>query len=511
MKKSNLRRAYDGARLATILIIVTLAACQADPLRPTATGKLRLSSANATERNARLMSTYDSTKVPGSVPGAFSRAIGRGTSINTGSDSVAWPRSFDDFTYVKLSVSGMISRVWDPQMNPGLNLAGTPYAVLDADAEFMWSQCSGDVMTNFSFSGDHRDNVSACRRSGDNPPSSVTYPPVQEYSVFGVVRGSGRVVRRGYGQPVYPASYYCTNLCVHTVAGSQQVTIEPWASWLLLSAVDSVNEGDVVSFVASGSSPFTNLTVQQWIWVPDVNASTNNPFLGGPRTIACAHNQSTCTTRVFEPGVMYVRAKAGPIPQRVEQARKAIATRPPSVPPTTCPTADSILDVPEVRSMMTELERISKKTTPPKEMAGYLFRLPDGSLRALIDSANSSNNCHTSNFNISLVPAGWMAIAGAHIHPGSIGAPAGCLPGFEYAPGPHGGIASPADWGVTQQGFPHVVMDPDSLVVLRPGTYSDSTQVQTPNGTKVWVPVPNSSEFPQVYSSFPRGGSCSRP
>lgn len=288
--------------------------------------------------------------VLGPVPGRNTITLGFANQT-TARDSAVWPDSFPVNTRVKLTVAGRIERKYNPNIWLSLNLANKPYPSIDADGEFLSSQCWAHIYTSFRISPTaFGSNISACRASSANTPIA---DGATAYEVIGVVRGAGFVGRWTFGQPSYPAMQYCGASpapCVWALQGSQTITIEPTALKLSLKATpDTILSGDVVFFQPSAEGGLA-YSVRSWIWVPDesplppvladipVASVTSNdhglfrdsprPIIPvpsiweregahfgatpltnvtsnlDPRTVYCPATASTCRIPVFQSGVM---------------------------------------------------------------------------------------------------------------------------------------------------------------------------------------------------------------
>ncbi len=396
---------------------------------------------------------------------------------------------------MRLTVQGSIQRQFNNSINVSLGLAGNPYPPLDADGEWLsgYSIKSGYIFTAFSGTGNA--NLLALGSSPNTPSTGG----VDSFTVQGPVRGTGPVRRKNFAQPSYPASHYCGGMqCVIAISGSQTVRLEIGAAQLSLSATpDSVARGTPVTFVASSSQG--SLTVLEWQWWPDKTPSNT--------TTASCGTSATCQTKVYESGTMWVRARTGPNPQTIQAASAAVDA--PEYPVVQCPTGDSIVDSPSVRGMLRALMDSSMGHNPRKEFAGALFRDSNGDERWVIDFANPINSCIEARFTPGGLPPLSQLILFAHSHPYSIGDRT-CKGGF-YAAGRLGGIPSVEDWAIAaNEGYPipRLVIDVDTIAVMRPG----SASATEPGTSGAQLPVPNPSEFSVRYSGHSRvGAQCTRP
>lgn len=177
-----------------------------------------------------------------------------------------------------------------------------------------------------------------------------------------------------------------------------------------------------------------------------------------------------------------------------------------------CPTGDSTLDNPVVRDMLVNLERIGNKTSPPKEMRGYVFRDTVTHIeKFVIDSTNTNNTCYSSQFAGSTPPRS-VPVAGAHTHPFSLNKRVTCRPpGTIYVRGTRGGLPSSYDWNEAGQWpFPHVILDNDLLARYGPTTVSDTVTVK--DVTTHINQIPDSTEFANAYfETTRRPNGCTRP
>lgn len=324
----------------------------------------------------------------GPVPGRHTMTMGF-TDVTTAKDSVWWPDTFAVATRIKMTVNGRITRSYNPDIWPSLNLAGKPYFAIDADGEFISSSCYGMIATDFRTAPNVGGmNIHGCRTGTYYNPNFPPQDGATEHSTIGVAKGFGYVRRIGFGQPSYPATQYCGvwpyARCVWANAGSQDITIEPTANFLSLSATpDSIDPGDLVLFQPAATSGLP-YSVKAWIWVPDEPPTTiiammaaksslfrapttelpsvsgfpttNELFrrsdkhraplgqdvqMTGPftaafvldsRTVYCLAPASNCQIPVFQSGTMYVRAIIGSGSSAVlEQASAHVEVAPPTL------------------------------------------------------------------------------------------------------------------------------------------------------------------------------------
>jgi hypothetical protein len=429
---------------------------------------------------------------------------------------------------VRVTVIGRIGRIYNPMIPPSWNLGGSRYPSLDADGEWIGGSRGGDVYT--SFTGTGATNISAIGPSPNAPAPGL----LDSFSVVGVVRGSGSVKRRAFLQPTYPGPPACNGLtgirCVIGIGGQQVVRIEIVSNGLLtLSASPAeVVTGGAVTFAASAGS--LAVTVHEWIWRPDAGApplarvisadgapSTRVPSGSGQASqtsaASCQAGQSTCTIPVYEPGVMWVRATVGSGGSASMQAASAPAAAFPAV---TCPTGDSLLDLPATRELMKAVMTRTEMLTPKVEWAGYVYRLPDGSHRFEVD-VSANNTCSSANAPRRSTNPDWTPVLVAHSHPA---APGGQLcSGLRAGRGPHGGILSPRDWDFVDPRWhpppavPIVAIDPRTIAIGRTGEWNDRVvELEADSQVPVVSRVPDRQQFDFAYSEYPRRTpACERP
>jgi len=255
-------------------------------------------------------------------------------------------------------------------------------------------------------------------------------------------------------------------------------------------------------FVGGGDTVTVTLSSE-----PAGKVITSPHLAGGTASLStatCTSSPSACRAAVQGSGSIVVHALVSGLPRT---ASAQVDTIP-------CATGDSTLDNPVMRDMLRNLERIGNKTSPPKEMAGYIFRDSLGIERWVIDSLNPANDCSTSGFRSNLLPSGQVLVSGAHLHPGAPKDPVLCPPaGRRYAAGPLRGLPSPADWHISEQhGVPVVVIDRQSLARYGASTLSDSVRVRQLDGRLTWFRIPNATEFASSYRQVSRNPpGCTRP
>jgi hypothetical protein len=210
---------------------------------------------------------------------------------------------------------------------------------------------------------------------------------------------------------------------------------------------------------------------------------------------------------------MWVRATVGSGSTATVQAASANATAWPAV---TCPTGDSLLDLPATRALLKAVMERTETLIPKVEWAGYVHRLPDGNHRFIVDTT-ANNTCSSSSASPAR-PAGWTPVLLAHSHPALPGREI-CGPGREAALGPHGGLLSAADWDAADvrhpslPGVPVVAIDPANIAIGRTGAWERVTGVRKDDGSGyVGRRTPSRAPCDSAYSEFPRKeGTCVRP
>ena len=462
-------------------------------------------------------------------PWSWTATIGTGT-LSAVDTSVA-TFSFPQRTLVRLTVIGRLARIYHPDIPASWNLAGSPYPDLDADGEWLGGNRSGEILTMFSGTG--ATNISAIGASPNSPSSgtldSFTTAPL-------VVRGTGPVRRRAFQQPSYPAPPACNGMtgiqCVIAIGGQQGVRIEIVSNGQLTLSASPVEvaSGDDVTFTASAGG--MALQVHEWVWrssgqdPPIVLASgvpsgavTRVPGWASSATqtsaASCLAGETTCTIPVYGPGTMWIRATVGSGSSATVQAASAGATAYPQV---TCPTGDSLLDLPATRALLRAVMERTETETPKVEWAGYVYRLPDGSHRFEMDTM-AVNGCNSSDARRSRLP-GWTPVLLVHSHPA---VPDALLPSCgtnkKAKAGPHGGILSHRDWDAADPRWhpppvvPVAVIDPESIAIGRTGEWTSRQSVKdTATGQWIASRFPNKAEFDSSYSQYPRETSaCVRP
>lgn len=446
-------------------------------------------------------SNVSSLSVEYTAPGLRTMTIGIRDSA-TAVDSVLWPDSFPSKTRVRMTVVGQIKRRWSSTMTPAYaGIAGTAYYDLDANGEFVANSCAGDILTVFRLpNGSAGDWIRACSNSHNPPAAPTTSPRV----VVGSVSGAGYVMRFSQSQPTVPGFYNCFGPCVFATSGTQQITIEPWSNALSVAANrNPVFSGDSVTFAASASG--LALTVERWTWVPD--SVVGSPYTPSSLGASCSTSSTTCRIPILTSGVMYVRGRVGlGTSQTVEQARVRVEAR------DLCVTGDSLLDLRATRYMLMDLERLSFKTVPPKEMRGYMFQdTTSGRLTWRIDSTNASNTCSSSSYTIG-IPPNSRPVFGAHSHPYSLGDTI-CTGNSTYSYGPRLRVPSSQDWRTTfDEQVPGVIIDKTQLISYKVPTSLDSVRIYNPSTRSFeWRYRPPLNQIPSLTFTVSRGGICVLP
>ena len=400
--------------------------------------------------------------------------------------------TFAEPALVYARATGIVSKTFADSWVWPSNVRGTASHPLDPNGR-VWGgafQCVGNLEIYYYKPNGAPVANAFCTRNNTNLINSPARSP---FDTTFVVEGSNGKVRRLNSQDTGPNCGYLGYPECFTFAGKQTIELVPYRKTLVVNASrDSVGRGDTVTFTASATGG--SVTIRSWRW-----ASTT----GATHAVPCSTMSPTCLYVPPDSGRMYVVAKVGSN-SFVEQARSVVVRV-----YINCPTGDVLVDNPVVRDMLKALERLTKSTNPPKEMAGYVFTLPDGSQTFVIDSTNPLNNCRKSQFRPQFQPAGSVPVVGAHSHPGNAGDRAPCVPGGTYRNGPHGGIASPNDWAYVYNGIPQIIISPSRIARINPppsGGWNRTTEVE---GTL--VRIPDKTQFNANYTEFPRGGSCVRP
>jgi hypothetical protein len=258
-----------------------------------------------------------------------------GANPYTAFDTVTWPDTFPEKTFVVMQVKGTIARSYVSPMQPSfVYLQGTGYKPIDADGAFSGSYCYGAIITDFRVFGSPIANVSACDRTYNNNDAdgAISYDRI----VTGFVKGSGQVLRTDFNQPTWPGWYNCMNSwCVRAVSGSQMVMIHPWSQALKLTAApDTILAGDTVTFTPDDSVFSTVAGSQVWNWVPHDRVIGGLDVVEPPdtQTGTCANGATICRVPVFRTGVMYLKATLTPGP-RIEQAFASVVVVSPDTVP----------------------------------------------------------------------------------------------------------------------------------------------------------------------------------
>ena len=465
----------------------------------------------------------------------WSEFVSVGLGTETAVDSSAAVFSFPQRTLVRVTVVGRIPRIYHPLIPASWNLAGSDYAPLDADGERIGGDRGGEIYT--AFTGTGATNIAAI-----GPSPNAPFPGLLDsFSVTGVVRGSGPVKRRAFLQPSYPGPPACNGLtgrrCVIGTGGQQVVRLDIVSNGqLTLTATPpEVEQGGLVTFTASAGS--LALQVHEWIWRsaggdPPIammtgastsaaaDAATRVPRDRAQATqtsaASCQAGQASCTIPVHASGVMWVRATVGSGGSAMVQAASASATAWPVV---TCPTGDSLLDLPATRALLKAVMERTETLVPKVEWAGYVYRLPDGSHRFEVD-VDAQNSCAGARAPRRSTLPGWTPVLVAHSHPAAPGQPLpSCGSDLKAEFGPHGGILSPRDWDFADPRWhpppvvPVAVIDPATIAIGRTGEWQSGIIERDPaSGSSIASRFPTKAQFDSAYSEFPRATStCDRP
>jgi hypothetical protein len=417
--------------------------------------------------------------------------------------------SFPSRTRVRIRASGSIFRIYNPAIAPSWpHLAGTVFPPIDADGEWLGTNKSGFLFTNFIGTGVL--GLSLLRTPTYGSGNGQFDATGSAYEVTGVVRGTGRIVRQAFLQPSNPGPPICNGTsgvpCVLATGGQHTVYVEIIAQQLTLSASpDSITVGDSVTFTATASSA---VAVLEWKWQPSLSAVTHTPVN------LCAAGQSTCTIPVFEPGTMYVLATVGTGSSATrEVAGDSVAAADPVYPPVTCPTGEPLLDLGASRAILREVMKRTDSIIPKVEWAGYVYQLPGGQYRFKVDTL-ASNTCNGSSASRA-APQGWIHVLLVHSHPVR---PGDSLCNTTAERGPHRGLLSASDWDMadTRQHTPPVVpvvaIDPEQIAIAKTGVWDNVTGVRNPaTGFFSGRRSPSRAQFDSSYSVYNRKeGSCTR-
>ncbi len=443
-------------------------------------------------------------------PWSWSVIVGRGTDA-AARDSSAEVLSFPSRTRVRIRASGSIARSYNPAIATTFPQYTGYFPPIDADGEWLGSDKSAFLFTNFTGTGVL--GLTLLRTPTWGSGNSQHDATAAEYEVSGVVRGTGRIVRQGFLQPMNPGPPACNGVtgipCVLAAGGQHTVVVEIIAQQLSLTASpDSITVGDSVTFTATATS---SLAVLEWKWQPSLSAATHTPVN------LCSAGQSTCRIPVFEPGTMYVLATVGTGSSATrEVAGDSVAAADPVYPPVTCPTGEPLLDLGASREILREVMKRTDSITPKVEWAGYVYQLPGGQYRFKVDTL-AANDCSSSSASAA-APPGWTQVLLVHSHPAAPGRGI-CGMGERARRGPHGGLFSPGDWDLADPTYHNpavaiAVIDPSSIALGKPAAWENTVRVRNRRDTSVFYnrKVPSKSQFDQHYAEFKRKeGACNRP
>jgi len=170
---------------------------------------------------------------------------------------------------------------------------------------------------------------------------------------------------------------------------------------LQVTASETVVEpGQSVTFEATapGATSIQNVV---WTWTADEGPSM---------TLPCMPGELQCTTQVFESGVMSCEATVDGIDDEARVAVEALCNL----------TGDSVLDDRAVRERMLDLLEESgaynMTTTSRREIAGYIYRSPDGTL-TIETSDRPATPCSSSPGAPRALAEGETVVGMFHTHP----------------------------------------------------------------------------------------------
>lgn len=443
-------------------------------------------------------------------PWSWSVIVGRGTDA-AARDSSAEVLSFPSRTRVRIRASGSIARSYNPAIATTFPQYTGYFPPIDADGEWLGSDKSAFLFTNFTGTGVL--GLTLLRTPTWGSGNSQHDATAAEYEVSGVVRGTGRIVRRGFLQPMNPGPPACNGVtgipCVLAAGGQHTVVVEIIAQQLSLTAsLDSITVGDSVTFTATATSA---LAVLEWKWQPSLSAATHTPVS------LCTAGQSTCTIPVFEPGTMYVLATVGTGSSATrEVAWDSVAAADPVYPPVTCPTGDSLLDLGASRGLLRQLAELTDSVVPKREWAGYVYRLPGGQYRFKVDLLSIVAEPCRSSYANPTAPVGWTHVLHAHSHPGAPKQKI-CNDTLKVETGPHGGLLSSSDWDGADPTWhspptvPVAVIDPQKMAIGSTGVWLSTDRLNTASGI-LNRKIPNKTQFDESYKEFKRQENlCVRP
>ena len=205
--------------------------------------------------------------------------------------------------------------------------------------------------------------------------------------------------------------------CKRKIVGSGTFSLAAWVNGRLITKSVHIDAlflrlrakpqfgaaGDTVRFTPQWSDGDTVLasTVQGYSWTADT--------LPG-RTAGCGAVAS-CLSTVYESGVMVVTVQRN----GVTRTAKVHAVRVP------CPTGDSLLDNPELRSNLAYLDEARFASTSPGnrlETGAYLYwNIYTGEFMGMIGVGNAATACSWNDQPWPTAPTHWIGIVRGHSHP----------------------------------------------------------------------------------------------
>ena len=223
--------------------------------------------------------------------------------------------------------------------------------------------------------------------------------------------------------------------------------------------------GDPVTFTATAPGA-TYLDVTQWWWEGD-DPSSN--------TLPCGPGEEGCTTTFEGSGTMFCEASVDGRTERASVEVRGLCNS----------TGDSIFDDVAMRLRMREIlieSGADETPTSRKELAGYVYRLTDGSFEIRLNTAGNQNATPCRNYPGApdALQPGETVVGVFHTHPFHVGdlLPISC--GYGSVPARAGAGGSGPDWAVIQTpylGNPegarylhHYIIDGDFVYRLDPGT-----------------------------------------
>jgi hypothetical protein len=256
--------------------------------------------------------------------------------------------------------------------------------------------------------------------------------------------------------------------------------------------------GDTVRFTPRWSDGDTVPSVQGYAWTADT--------LPG-RTTGCGAVAS-CLTTVYESGRMTVTVQRN----GVTRTAKVHAVRVP------CPTGDSLLDNPELRSNLAYNDLARTASTEPGnrfENGAYLFQNQyTGEYMGQVGIVNAATACSWNDTPYPPAPRWWQIVVRSHAHPYDIktdSLPPGTKCGkrtlhvWEH---PHYG-PSPPDSSVARDGVPSFQVDADSIY-MTDGEHPHKSWPQTLGSCQV-LPPRVLNRIPGKIWLVPRSSGSKRP